>query len=79
MNVRNLQLLEEYSTMDRWIKYIDGKFRKSVTTFVTQQKTESSTLEITIKTPLEKVIIAENVKNYHQTKLSCPLLDNPPL
>ena len=62
MNVLNMQLLEEYRTLDIWIKYIDGKIRKSVTNFFTQQQTDSSTLEITIRTPLEKVIIEENVK-----------------
>ena len=33
---------------------------------------------LTIKN-LEEVIIAENVKNYHQTKVSCSLLDDPQL
>ena len=29
------------------------------------------------KIPQEKVIIAENLKKYHQTEGACPLLDDP--
>ena len=64
MHILNMQRQEKY------------KFRKSGTTFVTQQKNDSSTLKITDKTPLEKVIIAEKVKKYHQIEGSCPLLDD---
>ena len=32
------------------------------------------TLELTDKIPLEKVIIEENLKRYHQTEGACPLL-----
>ena len=46
--------------MQRQDKY---KFRKSGTTFVTEQQTGGSTLDIIDKTPLEKVITEENVKS----------------
>ena len=51
--------------MDRQIKYIERKFRKSGTNSVTQQHTIGITLKTTDKTPLEKFIIAENLKKYH--------------
>ena len=47
------------------------------TTLVTQQQTNGSTLEIIDKIPLEKVIIEENLKKYHQTKGAGPLLNDP--
>ena len=65
---RNIQILEEYLTLARRIKNIEGKFRKPGTTVVIQLQTNGRTLEITYKIPLEKVIIEENLKNYHQTK-----------
>ena len=40
---------EEYLILDIQIKYIEGKLRKPGTTLVTQQQTDSSTLEITEK------------------------------
>ena len=58
MHVRNMQRLEEDRTLDRRIKYIEGKLRKSDTTFVTQQQNYGSTLEIIYKTPLKKFIMA---------------------
>ena len=67
MHIHNIQVREEDCTLAKRIKYIKGKFSKSGTNFVTQQQTDSSTLKITDKTPLEEVIIEENVKNYHQT------------
>ena len=77
MHIRNMQKREEYYNLARQIKYIEGKLRKSVTTFVTQHQTDGRTLEITDKTPLEEVIIAENMKKHHQNKRACPLLDDP--
>ena len=65
--------------MDRRIKYIERKFRRPGTNFVTQQYTNGITLKTTDKTPLEKFIIAENLKKYHQTKGTFPLLDDPRL
>ena len=70
-----MQRWEEYRTLDRWIKYIKGKFRKSGTIFFAQQQTDVSKLDITYRTPPEKVIIAENVKKYHRNERVCPLLD----
>ena len=43
------------------------------------QETDGSTLEITDKIPLERVIIEENLKKYHQTKGACPWLGDPRL
>ena len=63
MHVHNMQRQEEDYTMVRGIKYIEGKSIKSCTNFVTQKQTYGSTLEITDKTPLEKVIMEENVKS----------------
>ena len=63
-----MQILEEDRTISKWIKYIEGKFRKTGTTLITQQQTNITTLEITEKIPTEKVIIEENLKKYHQTK-----------
>ena len=65
--------------MARWIKYTKGKFSKPGTTFVTQLQSNGSTLWITVKIPLEKVIIAKNLKKYHQTEGDRPLLDDPQL
>ena len=36
-------------------------------------------MEITEKIPLEKAIVEENPKKYHQTKGACLLLDDPRL
>ena len=47
MHIRNMQQIEEYFTLARQIKYIKSKFRKSGTTFVTQQQIDVSTLLIT--------------------------------
>ena len=44
-NIRNIQRREEDHTRARRIKYIEGKFRKPGTTFVTQQQTNGSTLK----------------------------------
>ena len=63
MHVHNMQRQEEDYTMVRGIKHIEGKSIKSGTNFVTQKQTNGSTLEITDKTPLEKVIMEENVKS----------------
>ena len=46
------------------------------TNFVTPQQTNFSTLKSTYKTSPEKVIIAENVKKYHQIEGAFPLLDD---
>ena len=59
MYIHNIQRRKEDHTLAGQIKYIEGKFRKSRTTFVTQQQTDDITLEITDKIPLEKVIIAK--------------------
>ena len=48
-------------TLARYIKYTKDKFSKSGTTLVTQQQTDGSTLEITDKILLEKVIIVEKL------------------
>ena len=72
MNILNIQRREEYKTLARWIKYIKVKFKKTGTTFVTQQQTDGSTLKITDKTPLENVVTAEKLKKYHQTEAACP-------
>ena len=74
-----MQRREEYHTLPRRIKYIGGKFRKPGTTLVTQQKPDGRTLEISDKIPLEKIIIEENLKKYHQTEGAFPLLDDPRL
>ena len=79
MYVRNIQLQEEDHTFSRKIKYTKGNFIKSGTNFSTQHQTNINTLEITDKAPLEKVILSENLKEYHQTKRACPLLYNPRL
>ena len=71
--------IEEDCTLDRRIKYIEGKLRKSGTTFVTQQQTDIKSLEITDTTPLEKVIFVGNMKGYNHTEGSSPLLDDPQL
>ena len=68
MHIHNMQRREEDLNLARQIKYIEVKFRKLGTTFVTKQQTYSSTLKITDKIPLEKVIISENLKTYHQTE-----------
>ena len=78
MHIHNIQRREEDLTLDIGIKYIEVKFCKSDTTFATQQTTDGITLEITDKTPLEEVIIEDNVKKYHQTKGAFPLIDYPP-
>ena len=63
MHVCNMQRREEDCTLAIHIKYIKGKLRKSGTIFVTQQQSDGRTLEITHKTPLDKVIMSENVKS----------------
>ena len=60
MQVCNIQRREEDLTLARRIKHIEDTFSKPGTTLVTQQQTNGSTLEITYKIPLEKVIISEN-------------------
>ena len=72
-----MQRREEDRNLARRIKYTEGKFRKPGNTLVNQQQNNISTLEITDKILLEKVILAENLKKYHHTKGDCPLLDNP--
>ena len=62
-----MQMREENCTISIQIEYIKGKFRKTGTNLVTQQQTENRTLEIKYKITLEKFIIEENLKNYHQT------------
>ena len=42
MHLRNMQQREEDLTLDRWIKYTKGKFRKSGTHFFAQQQTDDS-------------------------------------
>ena len=74
-----MQRIEEYRTLIRRIKYIKGKFSNPCTTLVTQQQTYGRTLEITDKIPLEKVIIEENLKKYHQIEGACQLLGDPRL
>ena len=71
-----MQIREEEHTLSRWIKYIEGRFSKSGTTLVHQQQTKGRILEITNKMQLEKVIIKENLKKYHQTEGACPLLND---
>ena len=71
-----MQWQEEDRTLSIRVKYIEVKFRKSGTTFFTQEEPDGITLEITYKPPLEKVIISENVKKYHQIEGSCMLLDD---
>ena len=46
-HVHNIQRREEDHTISRRKKYIEGILRKPGTTLVTQQQTDSSTLEIT--------------------------------
>ena len=67
-HVRNMQQRQEDRTLARWIKYIEDRFRKPGTTFITQQKTYGSTLVIPDKTLLEKVVIGENVKTFHHSE-----------
>ena len=43
-HIRNMKRIEELLTLDRNIKYIEGKFSKPGTTFITQQQTDGSTL-----------------------------------
>ena len=74
-----MQRQEEYRNLSIQIKYIEGKFRKSGTTFVTKKQTDGRILDITDKTPLEKLIISANVKKYHQTSVAFLLLDDPQL
>ena len=62
-----MQRREEYLTLAKQIKYMKGKSRKSGDTFVIKQQTNGIVLENKDKIPLEKVIIAENLKKYHQT------------
>ena len=63
-----MQQRQEDRTLARWIKYIEDRFRKPGTTFITQQKTYGSTLVIPDKTLLEKVVIGENVKTFHHSE-----------
>ena len=74
-----MQRREEDRNIDRRIKCIKGKFRKPGTTLVTKQQTDGSILEIIDKPPLKKVIIEENLKNYHQAEGALPLFDDPSL
>ena len=74
-----MQKREEDHTLDRRIKYIEGKFRKPGTNFFTQQKNDGSTLEITDKIILEKVIITENLNKYHHNKGAFPFIDDSQL
>ena len=76
MHVHNVQIIEEDHTLSIRIKYIKGKFSKPGNILVTQQQTDGSTLETTYKIPLEKIIIEENLKKYHHTKVYLPLLDD---
>ena len=74
-----MQRREEEYTITRRIKYIEDKLRKPGNTLVTQQQTNGITLTITDKTPLEKVIIVENMKEYHHNEGAFSLLDDPRL
>ena len=68
MHVRNMQKIEENRNLARQVKYTKGKFRNPDNTLVTQQQTNCSTLEITDKIPLEKVIIEETWKSTTRPK-----------
>ena len=56
-----------------------NKFKVNEVNQVTKQQNGSSTLKITENIPPERVIIAENLKKYHQTEGACPLLNDPRL
>ena len=77
MHLCNIQRRKEDRNLARRIKYIEGKSRKPGTTLVTLQKIDDSTLEITDKIPPVNIIIAEQIKVFHQTKAALPLLDDP--
>ena len=62
IHIRNMQQRENYFTLYKRIKYIEVKFMKSVTIFFHQQQIDNITLEIIGKTPLEGIIIVDNVK-----------------
>ena len=62
MHVHNVQRREEERTLARWIKYINGKFKKAGTTLVTEQQNYSNTLEITEKKHYRRLKLKKTCK-----------------
>ena len=77
MYLRELQDVERTRKKHGHIKYVEKKLKKTSTTFVTKQMADGTVMEYTDKATLEKEIIAENLKKYHQMEDSCPLFEQP--
>ncbi len=73
-HLRNLIRLEEQRAMYRKIKSVTGRNGNLGTTFVTVKDSEGNKKDIIGKEELERAIIAENTKKYHQTEKTCPFI-----
>ena len=73
-HLRNLIRIEEQRELYKKLKYITGKANNLGTTFVTIQDDEGIKKDIVDKEEMEKAIINENKKKYHQTERTCPFI-----
>ena len=75
--LRELKHIEQTLKKHRHIKFVEKKFEKTLTTFVTKTLDDGTILELTDKDALEQEIINKNLQKYHQTEDSCQLFDDP--
>ena len=73
--LQEMQGIETIWKQHRRIKFIEKKLEKTSTTCVTKKMGDGSVKEFTDKVELEKAIISENIKKYHQTEATCPLFN----
>ena len=75
--LREIKDVEQTRKKHRCIKFVEKELKKTLTTFVAKETTDGIIMVFTDKATLEEEIIAENIKKYHQTEDSCPLVDQP--
>ena len=76
--VRNLKTIEEQRVTFRRLRHLSKKFGGNLnTTSVIITHPSGQKVEITEKDQMEKEIIKENVKKYHQCEDTCPFLQSP--
>ena len=71
--IKNQKLREEQRRTARRAKYVLERNQRCGTTMI-QIKSRGKTIDVTDKSQMERLIIAENEKKYHQTETRCPLL-----
>ena len=76
--IANLIKIEEQRRLFRRLKPISRKFSENLsTTSVVTRDNAGNRIEISEKKDMEKAIMSENVKKYHQCESSCPFLKEP--